>query len=122
MTAARIALGSFTQVRWYEGLGSLSRMAARVQSPVRQTFDAVGRKSYDGFPTATPRVFGKSATHSGIMASEPPYEPHPRGLSSATTESLRAAVVSHLERNPDGDAKLGHTAFLERLRQAGLNW
>lgn len=56
------------------------------------------------------------------MASEPPYEPHPRGLSSATTESLRAAVVSHLERNPDGDAKLGHAvaAMVAEARERAM--
>lgn len=42
------------------------------------------------------------------MASEPPSEPHPRGLFSATTAALRAAVLSHLDRHPDGEAKLGH--------------
>ena len=42
------------------------------------------------------------------MASEPPYEPHPRALSAQTTEALRTGVACHLARDADGEAKLGH--------------
>ncbi len=40
------------------------------------------------------------------MAFEPPSEPHPCALSAQTTGALREAVVCHLERRADGEAKL----------------
>jgi hypothetical protein len=45
--------------------------------------------------------------HGCTMASDSPYQPHPRPLSSETMIALREAVLRHLERGADGDDELG---------------
>lgn len=49
-----------------------------------------------------------------MMAPDSPYQPHPhpRQLSSETVSALRDAVLQHLERGVDGDAKLARAVSL----------
>lgn len=69
-----------------------------------------------------PACSGNYASPGGMNASEPPYEPHPRALSAETTAALRAAVVSHLQRRSDGEAKLGKavTAVVAEARERAM--
>jgi len=55
------------------------------------------------------------------MASDPPYQPHVRPLSTETMSALRAAVLRHLERGADGDDGLAHavsTVVAEARRES----
>lgn len=47
-----------------------------------------------------------------MMASDSPYQPQSRPLSAETTATLRAAVLSHLERGADGDERLGRAVSI----------
>ena len=64
-------------------------------------------------PDAPPRTLGGTRLFQGaMMASDSPYQPHPRPLSAETTALLRDAVLRHLEQGSDGDETLGRAVSM----------